>query len=525
MTLLRCTSMPGYSGAFPERKTLFYDPNPRGGKLILEPIPSNRGMGLPTLLRSSQGREKTRTCPLHLSSMTLQSSRTVCPLASPHYKAGGTPTEIQTPSVAARAAMQHRKQRKHRTIIIMTTEHPEGRHTEFARSDRSSTTSPSAESLPDSPPNLVQKQPAVATTPKALPLRSSGAREAWTPLRAGVSNDQLKLSDSDGATSASSREIGSCCETTGGSSLQSPFNHRDLEPELQVGKWRRGNKIGCGSFGCVYKAQDSESGRLFAVKQAAIQVDGQSHKKDVEQLQNEIDICSSMRHPNIVNYLGSRKEGHFLCVFLEFVPGGSMSCVLTTFGALNSKLLSVATMGCLRGLHFLHSRSPPVVHRDLKCSNILVDLNFNVKLADFGCSKRSNETKSFSTVGSIPWMAPEVIQSANGHGRKADIWSLGCTVLEMATAEKPWGNGMFDNVMSALRHIGMTDSLPRIPEEIPPWCKEFLSLCICRDVGARPGIRLLMDLLSAILHEDRLSNQHLWIPSRSQPPSSITGSS
>mmetsp|Transcript_40383 Transcript_40383/g.114703 ORF Transcript_40383/g.114703 Transcript_40383/m.114703 type:complete len:124 (-) Transcript_40383:18-389(-) len=123
-------------------------------------------------------------------------------------------------------------------------------------------------------------------------------------------------------------------------------------------------------------------------------------------------------------------------------------------------------------------------------------------------------------------MAPEVIQSANGHGRKADIWSLGCTVLEMATAEKPWGNGMFDNVMCALRHIGMTDSLPRIPEEIPPWCKEFLSLCICRDVGARPGIRLLMDLLSAILHEDRLSNQHLWIPSRrSQQPSSITGSS
>ncbi|CAE7571119.1 mkkA, partial [Symbiodinium sp. CCMP2456] len=122
--------------------------------------------------------------------------------------------------------------------------------------------------------------------------------------------------------------------------------------------------------------------------------------------------------------------------------------------------------GVLAGLDYLHTRNPPVVHRDIKGANILVDLNFNVKLSDFGCSKREDLTKSFTTIGSIPWMAPEVISQQQGHGRKADIWSMGCAVLEMATAEKPWGNDAFDNVMYALRHISMTDAIPPIPDTL-----------------------------------------------------------
>merc|ERR1719188_1507119 len=114
----------------------------------------------------------------------------------------------------------------------------------------------------------------------------------------------------------------------------------------------------------------------------------------------------------------------------------------------------------LKGLDYLHTRRPPVVHRDIKCANILVDLNFSVKLADFGCSRQQDVTTSFTTIGSIPWMAPEVIQQHDGYGRKADIWSLGCTVIEMFTAEKPWGNAFFDNIMYAMSHIGLSEALP-----------------------------------------------------------------
>mmetsp|Transcript_144102 Transcript_144102/g.461314 ORF Transcript_144102/g.461314 Transcript_144102/m.461314 type:complete len:437 (-) Transcript_144102:157-1467(-) len=261
-----------------------------------------------------------------------------------------------------------------------------------------------------------------------------------------------------------------------------------------ITEWKRGNQIGAGSFGCVFKAQDQASGLIFAVKQAAVS----DSSKDAEKLQVEIDICASLRHPNIVSYLGCAQRDGSLCIFLEYVPGGSMAAVLATFGALNSRLLMQATQDCLEGLHYLHSRSVPVVHRDLKCANLLVDLDFRVKLADFGCSKQSASTKSFSTVGSIPWMAPEVIQGDVGYGRKADIWGLGCTLLEMATAEKPWGDAKFSNIMQAMRIIAMTEELPTIPEGVPGWCRELIARCVCREVSSRPGTAALLRLLPTL---------------------------
>merc|ERR1712137_1117989 len=113
----------------------------------------------------------------------------------------------------------------------------------------------------------------------------------------------------------------------------------------------------------------------------------------------------------------------------EYVAGGSMASMLREFGALPTNLLRDATSGLVEGLNYLHSQNPPVIHRDIKGANILVDLDFCVKLSDFGCSKRNNVTKSFTTTGSIPWMAPEVIQQQDGFGRKADIWSLGCSMM------------------------------------------------------------------------------------------------
>jgi len=242
----------------------------------------------------------------------------------------------------------------------------------------------------------------------------------------------------------------------------------------------------------VYKAQELDTGNIFAVKEAVVV--GPNSNRDTERLQVEIEICRSLRHPNIVSYLGSECTGSYLYIFLEYVPGGSVAILLQQFGALNNALLRKATQGCVEGLSYLHTRSPPVVHRDLKGANLLVDTQFNIKLADFGCSKQSYDTKSFTTIGSVPWMAPEVIQHKVGHGRKADIWSLGCTVLEMATAEKPWGDGMFDNIMFALRHIGMTDALPSIPDRVPEWCRGFVQRCVRRDVDQRPNTRQLLEL-------------------------------
>merc|ERR1740121_900219 len=126
--------------------------------------------------------------------------------------------------------------------------------------------------------------------------------------------------------------------------------------------------------------------------------------------------------------------------------------------------MKVATRGTLEGLHYLHSRSPPIVHRDLKSANVLVDLNLCVKLSDFGCSKRDEATVSYNMQGTVLWMAPEVIECEGGYGRKADIWSLGCTLIEFASGERPWGNGKFDNHMVAMHHIRTSNATPPIPD-------------------------------------------------------------
>jgi len=171
---------------------------------------------------------------------------------------------------------------------------------------------------------------------------------------------------------------------------------------------------------------------------------------------------------------------------------------LNDFGPLEEPLLRKASRGVLKGLNYLHTHSPPVVHRDLKAANILVDLNFCVKLADFGCSKRDVSTQSWTTVGSVYWIAPEVVTNV-GHSRKADIWSFGCVVVEMVTGTDPWGKNAFDNVMQAVQVIGFTDRTPPVPEQLCDSGKDLLRLCLSRDPKQRPRAHELLehDLVSA----------------------------
>merc|ERR1712050_536570 len=136
-----------------------------------------------------------------------------------------------------------------------------------------------------------------------------------------------------------------------------------------------------------------------------------------------------------------------LYIYLEYMPGGSVADVLCQFGPFEEELIGVYSRELLEGLEYLHTRDPPVVHRDVKGANVLVGLDSRFKLSDFGCSKRTMDTKSHTMRGSIAWMAPEVLQD-KGAGRSADIWSLGCVVIEMAQADGPWGK--FDNLMAAM---------------------------------------------------------------------------
>ena len=214
-----------------------------------------------------------------------------------------------------------------------------------------------------------------------------------------------------------------------------------------------------------------------------------SDLKFKEQLENEIQIVKNLKHPRIVAYLGHDYMEDCLYIYLEYMAGGSLAQALRQFGCFEESLTLSYGREILEGLEYLHTRDPPVVHRDIKGANVLVDLECHAKLSDFGCSKRANDTMSHTMRGSIPWMAPEVIKNT-GYGRKADIWSYGCVLVEMATGKSPWGS--FDNPMAAMCKIAMSQETPPLPEGMSAPCLDLMSQCLQRDPLVRPDSSKLL---------------------------------
>ncbi|KAL2520065.1 Mitogen-activated protein kinase kinase kinase 1 [Forsythia ovata] len=248
--------------------------------------------------------------------------------------------------------------------------------------------------------------------------------------------------------------------------------------------WQKGELLGRGSFGTVYEGI-ADGGFFFAVKEVSLLDQGDEGKQSIIQLEQEIALLSQFEHENIVQYYGATKDESNLYIFLELVTKGSLLSLYQKYNLQDSQV-SAYTRQILHGLKYLHDRN--VVHRDIKCANILVDANGSVKLADFGLAKATKLNDVKSCKGTAFWMAPEVVRS-RGYGHAADIWSLGCTVLEMLTQRFPYFNL---ECMPALFRIGRGER-PPIPESLSSYARDFILQCLQVDPNARPSAAQLLD--------------------------------
>ncbi|RCK67102.1 Serine/threonine-protein kinase STE11 [Candida viswanathii] len=270
--------------------------------------------------------------------------------------------------------------------------------------------------------------------------------------------------------------------------------------------WLKGARIGSGSFGTVYLGMNPFTGELMAVKQIPLvpETDANNNssenlqKNSMQEQQREMMLLKELNHENIVRYFGSSTDENYLNIFLEYVPGGSVQTMLNSYGPFEEPLIRNFIRQVLIGLSYLHGED--IIHRDIKGANILIDIKGTVKIGDFGISKKvstiDEEDEDFkktgkraSLQGSVFWMAPEVVKQTT-YTKKADIWSVGCLIVEMFTGRHPFPEL---SQMQALFKIGN-----HITPTIPEWCtveaKEFLTKTFEINFEMRPdAVELLAE--------------------------------
>uniref|UniRef100_A0A673XX91 non-specific serine/threonine protein kinase n=1 Tax=Salmo trutta TaxID=8032 RepID=A0A673XX91_SALTR len=264
--------------------------------------------------------------------------------------------------------------------------------------------------------------------------------------------------------------------------------HRDINPNDQ---WEIIGELGDGAFGKVYKAKNKETGALAAAKVIETKTE-----EELEDYMVEIDILAKCDHRYIVKLLDAFYHDAKLWIMIEFCPGGAVDATMLELDrGLIEPQIQVICKQMLEALVYLHSIK--IIHRDLKAGNVLLTLEGDIKLADFGVSAKNTKTlqRRDSFIGTPYWMAPEVVMCETmkdaPYDYKADIWSLGITLIELAQIEPPHHEL---NPMRVLLKIAKSE--PPTLEQPSKWSREFkdfLKKSLDKNPESRPNAAQLLE--------------------------------
>jgi hypothetical protein len=260
-------------------------------------------------------------------------------------------------------------------------------------------------------------------------------------------------------------------------------------PDIDMGE---NSRVGIGSYGEVFRGR--WRGTEVAVKRF---LDQQLSPQVTQEFRAEVAMMKRLRHPNIVLFMGAVPKPPNLSIVTEYMPRGSLFKLLHRSGKPPDERRRVRmAVDIAKGMHYLHCCTPPIVHRDLKSPNILVNRDWSVKVADFGLSRVKSSTflSSKSQAGTPEWMAPEVLRNELSN-EKSDMYGYGVILYELMTLKVPW-EGM--NPMAVVGAVGFQGRTPEIPEGTDPEAAAIITACFRGDPAERPDFGTVLDQLRSL---------------------------
>ncbi|KAF1926106.1 uncharacterized protein M421DRAFT_68369 [Didymella exigua CBS 183.55] len=309
----------------------------------------------------------------------------------------------------------------------------------------------------------------------------SGSRSSQPPAHPGTPRHEKKVSTSSNHA-PQTRDRNADREQREQRPSRDGAAQRAAQDVVGLKDYQLGDCLGKGAFGSVYRALNWGTGETVAIKQVRLENLGAADLKNMEM---EIDLLKNLNHSNIVKYQGFVRSSDSLYIILEYCENGSLHSICKNFGKFPENLVALYMSQVLHGLLYLHEQG--VIHRDIKGANILTTKEGLVKLADFGVATKQSGLDQSSVVGTPYWMAPEVIE-LSGATTASDIWSVGCTVIELIEGKPPYHKLQ---PMQALFRI-VNDEHPPIPGSASPLLREFLMECFQKNPTLRISAKRLL---------------------------------